>query len=185
VPPKVRSTPPPTVPLARLDSARLTSSRTDTGAGYSASRSAAQPATPPNPAPASSAPPVARDSSTDRIPPPPRDVASALFKEFANTINSRTYTRIIGAYSQPSDPAEVKVWQEFLVFVRDYRPRATMRSTSVNESTNPPTITANLDFRWATDTGFERVRTVSFVGIGIPIPDGWQLRGVRLTKKFW
>ena len=89
------------------------------------------------------------------------------------------------AYPQPTDPGEAKLWQEFLVFVRDYRPRATVRSTSVDPSTNPPTISATIDFRWASDAGFDRVRPASFTGIGIPIPEGWQLRGARLAKRFW
>ena len=175
---------PPTVPLARPDSMRLTT-RVDTGAGYPASRST--PTTPaPAPAPpAASAPAAARDSAPDRIPPAPREIASALFKEFANAINARAYSRITGAYSQPNEPAEVGLWQGFLVFVRDYTPRATVRSTKVNASSNPPTITGTIDFRWSGDTGFERVRSATFVGIGVPIPGGWQLHRVRLAKRFW
>ena len=108
-----------------------------------------------------------------------------MFREFANALNARTYSRITGASNQPSDPAAVKVWQDFLVFVRDYTPRATVRSTSVNEAGYPPTITATIDFRWSSDAGFERVRAGSFVGIGVPIPGGWQLHRVQLSKKFW
>jgi hypothetical protein len=121
----------------------------------------------------------------DRSTGPTREIAAALFREFANTINTRTYSRITSAYTQPSDPAEVKLWQEFLVFVRDYTPRATARSATIDASTNPPTITASIDFRWSGDAGYDRSRQVTFVGYGVPIPDGWQLRGVRLSKKFW
>ena len=71
------------------------------------------------------------------------------------------------------------------MFVRDYTPRATVRSTTVNESSNPPTITATIDFRWSSDAGFERVRSGTFVGIGLPIPGGWQLHRVQLGKRFW
>jgi serine/threonine-protein kinase len=172
---------PPTVPLARPDSVRLTS-RVDTGAGYGASRTA-----PPtsSPTPASPAPAPARDTADDRIPPAPREIATALFKEFANAINARAYSRITGAYSQPNDPAAIKLWQDFLVFVRDYTPRATVRSTTVNESSNPPTITATIDFRWSSDAGFERTRAGTFVGIGVPIPGGWQLHRAHLERKFW
>jgi hypothetical protein len=112
-------------------------------------------------------------------------VANALFREFANVINSRTYSRITAAYSEPTDPAAVKLWQEFLVFVRDYTPRAVVRSVSIDSTTSPPTISAAIDFRWSTDAGFERVRPASFVGIGLPITDGWQLHRARLTKRFW
>ena len=169
---------------ARPDTTRLAASRGDTAGRYDASRPAA-PATPPAPTSGYPAPAASRDSSADRLPAPPRDVASALFREFANAVNNRTFSRITGAYTQPSAPDEVKLWQDFLIFVRDYTPRAIVRSTAVDTTTNPPTITASIDFRWATDAGFDRTRSASFVGIGIPIPDGWQLRAVRLTKRFW
>jgi hypothetical protein len=135
--------------------------------------------------PAASAPAPTRDSTTDRIPPATREVAAALFKDFANSINARSYTRITTAYSQPNDPAEVRLWQELLIFIRDYTPRATVRSTNVDTSTNPPTVTANLDFRWSGDAGFDRVRAGTFVGIAVPVSGGWQLHRVRLAKKFW
>ena len=64
-----------------------------------------------------------------------------LFRDFANVVNSRTYTRITAAYSQPSDAGDVKLWQEFLVFVRDYTPRATVRSVGVDSTTTPPVMT--------------------------------------------
>jgi hypothetical protein len=140
---------------------------------------------PSTPASASPAPAPARDSTADRIPPATREVAGALFKDFANAISARTYTRITTAYSQPNDPAGVTLWQEFLVFVRDYTPRATVRSTNVDASTNPPTVTANIDFRWSSDAGFDRVRAGTFVGIAVPVSGGWQLHRVRLAKKFW
>jgi len=159
-----------------MDSVRLTN-RLDTS-GYGASRSAAATSTP-----ASAA--AGRDSASDKIPAAPREIASALFKEFANAVNARAYSRVTSAYPQPSDPAAARVWQDFLVFVRDYTPRATVRSTTVNESSDPPTITAAIDFRWTSDNGFDRMRTGTFVGIGVPIPGGWQLRGVRMAKKFW
>jgi serine/threonine-protein kinase len=170
---------PPAVPRARLDSARLTT-RVDT-TGYGAARSGATPTTS-TPAPAA---PATRDSAADVIPVAPREIASALFKEFANAINGRSYSRITSAFPQPSDPTAAKVWADFLVFVRDYTPRATVRSSVVNETSTPPTITATIDFRWSSDAGFDRVRSGSFVGIGVPIPGGWQLRGVKLAKKFW
>jgi hypothetical protein len=112
-------------------------------------------------------------------------VAVALFKDFANAINARTYSRITTAYSQPTDAAAVTLWQDFLVFVRDYTPRAVVRSTSVDASTNPPTITASIDFRWSSDAGFDRVRSGTFTGVGVPVADAWQLRRVRLAKRFW
>jgi hypothetical protein len=55
----------------------------------------------------------------------------------------------------------------------------------VNDSAYPPTIIATIDFRWAGDSGFERVRSGTFTGIGVPIPGGWQLRRAELGKKFW
>jgi hypothetical protein len=172
---------PPVVPRARVDSSRLT--RADTASGYGASRSAAPTY---NAAPTSTpAAPQPPKDTADVIPVAPREIASALFKEFANAINARAYSRITSAFPQPSDPAAAKVWQDFLVFVRDYMPRATVRSTTVNDTSNPPTITAAIDFRWAGDAGFERTRSASFTGIGVPIPGGWQLRGARLAKKFW
>jgi serine/threonine-protein kinase len=172
---------PPAVPLARPDTTRIVN-RTDTS-NY-ANRSNATPV-PAAPTPGYPAPTPARDSVADRSTGPTREIAAALFREFANTINTRTYSRITSAYTQPSDPAEVKLWQEFLVFVRDYTPRATARSATIDASTNPPTITASIDFRWSGDAGYDRSRQVTFVGYGVPIPDGWQLRGVRLSKKFW
>lgn len=172
----------PVVPPVRTDSARLTT-RVDTGSGYGASRSAASSAAPPPAAAAPSAP--ARDSTAYRIPPAPREIAAALFKEFANAVNAQSFSRITGAYTQPNDPAAVKLWQDFLLFVRDYTPRASVRSTTVNAATDPPTITATIDFRWSSDAGFERVRSGTFTGVGIPIPDGWQLHRVQLGKKFW
>jgi hypothetical protein len=126
----------------------------------------------------------ARDS-VERVPVPTRDITNALYREFASYINSRTYSRITAAYSQPADAAAVTLWQDFLVFVRDYNPRAVVRSTSVDASTNPPTITASIDFRWSGDAGFDRVRAGSFVGIGVPVSGGWQLHKVRLAKRFW
>ena len=181
---------PPAVPRTRADSARLTT-RVDTAAAYGTSRTAppaAAPSSPatyaPPPASTSAAAGTARDSA-EIIPPAPREIASALFKEFANAINARAYSRITNAFPQPSDPAAARVWQDFLVFVRDYTPRATVRSTTVNEASTPPTITASVDFRWSGDAGFERTRSASFTGIGVPIPGGWQLREVRLSKKFW
>jgi hypothetical protein len=60
-----------------------------------------------------------------------------------------------------------------------------LRSTNVDASTNPPTITANIDFRWSTDAGFDRVRGASFTGIGVPVSGGWHLVKVQLAKKFW
>ena len=174
--PPAASPAPPNIPPARMDSVRLTN-RLDTS-GYGASRSAAATSTP-----ASAA--AGRDSASDKIPAAPREIASALFKEFANAVNARAYSRVTSAYPQPSDPAAARVWQDFLVFVRDYTPRATVRSTTVNESSDPPTITAAIDFRWTSDNGFDRMRTGTFVGIGVPIPGGWQLRGVRMAKKFW
>ena len=184
----------PTVPRPRTDSVRLTTSRVDsssygasrpapsTAASTSPSTASAPPASPPT---ASPPPTPARDSSAYRIPAPPRDVAAGLFKEFASAINSRTYSRITAAYSQPNDAVAVTLWQEFLIFVRDYTPRAVVRSTNVDTSTNPPTITANIDFRWSTDAGFDRVRGASFTGIGVPVSGGWQLVRVQLAKKFW
>ena len=168
---------PATAPPASAgpDTARLTANRADT-AGYVASR--------PAPPPGYTTPP-ATDSAADRLLAPSREIATALFREFAGAVNTRAFTRITGAYSQPSDPAAVRLWQEFLIFVRDYTPRATVRSTTVDATTNPPTITASIDFRWAGDAGFDRTRPATFVGIGVPIPDGWRLRGVRLAKKFW
>jgi hypothetical protein len=181
------ATPPavPTVPPPRIDSARLTTNRVDSS-GYPASRpSTSASPTPSNPPPAT--PPTApvRDSSAERIPAASREVAAALFKDFASAINARTYSRITSAYSQPSDAAAIKLWQDFLVFVRDYNPRAVVRSTNVDASTNPPTITASIDFRWSTDAGFDRVRGSNFVGIGVPVSGGWQLVRVQLAKKFW
>jgi hypothetical protein len=170
---------PPAVPPVRAESARLTT-RIDTGSGYGPPRSTS-PAAPPAPAPSASA----RDSAADRIPPAPREIAVALFKEFANAINAQSFSRITGAYTQPNDPAAVRLWQEFLIFVRDYTPRASVRSTTVNETTYPPTITATIDFRWASDQGFDRVRSGSFTGVGVPIPNGWQLHRVQLAKRFW
>jgi eukaryotic-like serine/threonine-protein kinase len=176
------SSAPPVVPRLRPDSARLTT-RADTGSGYGSTRSTSSPATPP---PNAATPPApARDSAADRIPPAPREIAVALFKEFANAVNAQSFSRITGAYTQPNDPAAVKLWQDFLVFVRDYSPRATLRSTNVNATTNPPTITATIDFRWSNDAGFEHVRAGNFTGVGVPIPDGWQLRRVLLGKRFW
>ena len=174
---------PPTAPPARSDTSR-NANRSDTS-GYAA-RSNTTATTPLAPPPSGyPAPTPARDSATDRLPAPSSEIAAALFREFANTINTRTYSRITSAYTQPSDPAEVRLWQEFLVFVRDYTPRATARSATIDASTNPPTITASIDFRWSGDAGYDRSRQVTFVGYGVPIPDGWQLRGVRLSKKFW
>jgi hypothetical protein len=183
------ATPPsvPIVPPPRTDSVRLTTSRIDSS-GYGASRPAASTPTPAASTTAAAPPPTApaaRDSSAERIPPASREVAAALFKDFASSINSRTYSRITAAYSQPNDAAAVTVWRDFLVFVRDYTPRAVVRSTTVDASTNPPTITANIDFRWSTDAGFDRVRGASFTGIGVPVSGGWQLVRVQLAKKFW
>jgi serine/threonine-protein kinase len=174
------ATPPsaaPAVPRVRTDSVRLTT-RVDTGAGYAQPPSASTSAAPPAATPS-------RDLSADRIPPAPREIASALFKEFANAVNAQSFSRITGAYTQPNDPAAVKLWQDFLVFVRDYTPRATVRSTTVNETTYPPTITATIDFRWTSDAGFDRTRAGTFTGVGLPIPNGWQLRRVELAKRFW
>jgi hypothetical protein len=112
-------------------------------------------------------------------------VAEALFKEFASAVNRKTYSRITSAYSQPADAAGVKLWQDFLVFVRDYSPRATVRSTKVDDSTYPPTISATIDFRWTGDAGYDRTRAGTFVGIGVPIQGGWQLHRVELGKRFW
>jgi serine/threonine-protein kinase len=183
------ATPPsvPIVPPPRTDSVRLTTNRVDSS-GYGASRPAASTPTPAASAATAAPPPAtpaARDSSADRIPPASREVAAALFKDFASSINSRTYSRITAAYSQPNDAAAAVVWRDFLVFVRDYTPRAVVRSTNVDASTNPPTITANIDFRWSTDAGFDRVRGGSFTGIGVPVSGGWQLVRVQLAKKFW
>jgi hypothetical protein len=177
----------PIVPPPRTDSVRLTTNRVDSG-GYGASRPAASTPTPAASATAAAPPPTtpaARDSSTERIPPASREVAAALFKEFASSINARTYSRITAAYSQPNDAAAAIVWRDFLVFVRDYTPRAVVRSTSVDASTNPPTVTASIDFRWSTDAGFDRVRGASFTGIAVPVSGGWQLVRVQLAKKFW
>ncbi|HUQ82766.1 MAG TPA: protein kinase [Gemmatimonadaceae bacterium] len=175
----------PTVPLARPDTSRLTSVRSDTGTGYGATRP-----TPPPVAPTTSttapvpAPAPARDS-VERLPAATRDIANALYRDFASYINSRTYSRITAAYSEPSTAAEVKLWQEFLIFVRDYTPRATVRSVSVDSSTTPSMVTGTIDFRWATDAGFERIRSVTFVGAALPVTGAWQLHRARLTKKFW
>jgi serine/threonine-protein kinase len=174
---------PPTVPTARADSVRLTANRVDSS-GASAARPASA-AYAPQSTSAPSPPGATRDSAEDRIPAASREVATALFRDFASAINTRSYTRITTAYSQPTDPAGVTLWQEFLVFVRDYSPRATVRSTSVDASTNPPTISANIDFRWSSDAGFDRVRAGTFVGIGVPVSGGWQLHRVRLAKRFW
>jgi|KBSSwiStaDraftv2_1062776.scaffolds.fasta_scaffold110784_1 serine/threonine-protein kinase len=190
--PASQRTLPPPVPLARPDTTRRTFVRTDSGTASGASRAAA-PASATTGSPAapasgktSSATPAPRDSSADVIPVPTRDIATALFREFANVINSRTYTRITAAYSQPSDAGDVKLWQDFLVFVRDYTPRATVRSVGVDSTTSPPTISATIDFRWSTDAGFERVRPATFVGVGLPATTGgWTLHRARLTKKFW
>ena len=109
-----------------------------------------------------------------------------LFRELANSVSSRAYSRITTAYSQPSDASDGKLWQDFLVFVRDYTPRATVRSVGVDSTTSPPSISATIDFRWSTDTGFERVRPASFVGVALPTATGgWVLQRTRLTKKFW
>ena len=112
-------------------------------------------------------------------------MAEALFKEFATALNRKSYSRITSAYSQPADAAGIKLWQEFLVFVRDYSPRATVRSVTVNESAYPPTISATFDFRWTGDAGFDRMRAATFVGIALPIQGGWQLHRVELGKRFW
>jgi len=177
---------PPTVPILRPDSVRLTTNRVDSTAGYPASRAtAAAPTASTATTPPPANPPAAARDSAERIPAAPREVASALYKEFAGAISARTYSRITAAYSQPTDAAAVTLWQDFLVFVRDYNPRAVVRSTSVDASTNPPTITASIDFRWSSDAGFDRVRSGTFVGIGVPVSGGWQLHKVRLAKKFW
>jgi eukaryotic-like serine/threonine-protein kinase len=175
---------PPTVAPVRPDSVRLTT-RVDTGAGagYGATR-------PGSPSPAPSASPASpnaapRRDSVDRIPPAPPDVAEALFKEFATAINRKSYSRITSAYSQPADEAGVKLWQDFLVFVRDYSPRATVRSTKVNDTAYPPTISATIDFRWTGDAGYDRTRVGTFVAIGVPIQGGWQLHRVERGKRFW
>jgi serine/threonine protein kinase len=181
-PPAAPGGTPGTLAPLRPDSVRLTP-RVDTGAGYGAAR----PVPPTSPPPASSVSPnvaTVRDS-IDRIPPAPRDVAEALFKEFATAINRKSYSRITSAYSQPADAAGVKLWQDFLVFVRDYSPRATVRSTNVNDSAYPPTISATIDFRWTGDAGYDRTRVGTFVGIGVPIQGGWQLHRVELGKRFW
>jgi len=171
----------PTVPLALPDTSRRTANRTDTG-----TTAVARPGTtPPTPVPTTyTAPPAARDS-VERIPVPTRDIASVLYRDFASYVNSRTYSRITAAYSEPSAAADVKLWQDFLIFVRDYTPRATMRSVSVDSSTSPATVTATIDFRWSTDAGFERTRPATFVGSALPVAGTWQLHRARLTKKFW
>jgi serine/threonine-protein kinase len=161
---------PPTLPLPRVDSSRLITNRTDSNAA------------------SSSAPPAtaaARDSAVS-IPAPSRDVASDLFKDFATAINQRSYSRITASYSEPSDAASVKLWQEFLIFVRDYTPRVTVRSVTINPATTPPTITAELAFRWSSDAGFDRTRAATFSGVALPTNSGgWQLHRAHLTKKFW
>ena len=178
----------PTVPLARPDTSRLSVTR-DTGAGPGAARAGNPASATPAPAAGGSRgnPPATppRDSATNPVPAPTREIANALFREFASVVNSRTYSRITAAYSQPSDAADVTLWQDFLVFVRDYTPRASVRSVSIDSTTSPPTITAALDFRWSTDAGFERTRPAVFVGVGLPVAGGWQLHRARLTKKFW
>jgi hypothetical protein len=181
------------VPLARPDTTRRTFVRTDSGNSSGASRAAASasattgsPAAPASGKTGAAATPPPRDSSADVIPIPTRDIATVLFRDFANVVNSRTYTRITAAYSQPSDAGDVKLWQEFLVFVRDYTPRATVRSVAVDSTTSPPIMSATIDFRWSTDAGFERVRPATFVGVGLPTrTGGWALHRARLTKKFW
>jgi serine/threonine-protein kinase len=181
----------PTVPLARPDTLPLIASRADTARGNSASRATGSPASPasPTPAPAASAgrnvAPAARDSSAEPLPNPSRDVANSLFRDFAGYINSRTYTRITAAYSQPTDAAESRLWQDFLIFVRDYTPRATVRSVNIDSTTSPATISAQIDFRWSTDAGFERTRPANFVGLAYPVTGAWQLHRARLAKKFW
>ena len=112
-------------------------------------------------------------------------MANSLFRDFAGYINSRTYTRITAAYSQPTDAAELKLWQDFLIFVRDYTPRATVRSVNIDSTTSPATISAQIDFRWSTAAGFERTRPANFVGLAYPVTGAWQLHRARLAKKFW
>jgi hypothetical protein len=173
----------PAATPVRLDSSRLTS-RPDSGVAYGATRSAsASAATTTVPTPPSA--PKVDSASSDRIPPAPKEVADALFKEFATAVNGRVYTRITAAYQQPSDAQAVQLWQDFLVFVRDYTPNARVRSTMVVTATDPPTITATIDFRWSTDAGFDRARSATFTGVGVPISGGWQLRRVSLAKRFW
>ena len=77
------------------------------------------------------------------------------------------------------------MWADFLVFVRDYTPRALVRSTSVNASANPPTISGVIEFRWSSDAGYDRTRAATFTGYAIPITGGWRLRGVVMDKRFW
>jgi serine/threonine-protein kinase len=179
--PATRTTPVPSVPLARPDTSRPTR---DT-ASYPTTRPNAT-VPPPAPATSSASPPAtpARDS-VERVAVPTRDIANALYRELASYINSRTYTRITAAYSEPSTAADVKLWQDFLIFVRDYTPRATVRSVGVDSSTSPAMVTATIDFRWATDAGFERTRPATFVGAALPVVGGWQLHRAHLTKKFW
>lgn len=170
---------PPPVPLARPDTSRLTTYRAETS-GSGAAR--------PSPAPTASADPpptTPHDSAPERIPAPTRDIATALFTEFASAITSRTYSRLVAAYSQPTEPDAVSLWQNFLIFVRDYTPRATVRSVTVDSTSNPPRITANLEFRWTGDAGYDRTRAGTFTGVGLPVPNGWQLHRAQLTRRFW
>jgi hypothetical protein len=170
------------VPLARPDTTRLATNRPDSSTAAKPNAVAATPTPPPAPTYQPATP--ARDS-VERLPVPTRDITNALYREFASYVNSRTYSRITAAYSEPRAPADVKLWQEFLIYVRDYTPRASVRSVSVDSSTSPATITATIDFRWSTDAGFERVRPATFVGAALPVTGGWQLHTARLTKKFW
>jgi hypothetical protein len=112
-------------------------------------------------------------------------VATELAREFATVINRRVYSRILTAYSQPSEPAAVTLWQDFLIFVRDYMPRAVVRSVAVDTTTNPATITVEMNVRWSTDAGFDRTRPATFTGVGVAVPSGWQLHRVRLASRFW
>ena len=173
------------MPPPRVESQRLTSNRDSTTAASSST--AARTSGYPTPAGSTTAAPApaTRDSASGAIAAAPPEISAALFREFANAITARSFGRLTAAFPQPSDQAAAKVWADFLVFVRDYTPRALVRSTSVNASANPPTISGVIEFRWSSDAGYDRTRAATFTGYAIPITGGWQLRGVAMDKRFW
>ena len=133
-------------------------------------------------------PPTRRDTAATAgtRPTPTREAAEGLFRRFVAAINARSTDQIASVYTDGSGPGDSRLRREFLGFVRDATPRATIRSATVGAPVaDGVAVSATIEFAWTNNAGIPRTRAGTFTGAMSSTSGSWVLRDVRLSAKFW
>jgi hypothetical protein len=112
-------------------------------------------------------------------------MADTLFNALAVIINARALENS-GAYATGAQAGDAQMQRDFLRFVRDVRPLASVQRVHVG-SVGPSgaELTSAMHITWRNQSGRPFDRLARFSGLAIYTSDGWALRNVRLLTRFW